>query len=626
MTNTYDTSRFPLGSTEVRVLYNNASNLDDAVNDVINTTWTDRFGLARKTWFGIEKDAADALLATGYEFIGDYDSPGELTFVRPNQVMSKSGEYWRPGPSLALPYTTVNNWAIDQPKFVSIGDAALRTALADSSSLASGAGLVGRATRQVVSLAELKTIQGRYDRDMVFLQQVDPAYEGGSGNFIWRSASTTTANDVTTVQATGIATGRWLRVYSTLTTAMFGARPIAGFDNATAHAAVETFLRGELAAFRRVPAIEIEPGTYEQSVAPNWGIQGAQYLNLGKVKFRGTGLGPVMILDVPTGNNTTIVFGTGMGIICENGPTATSPTVRVRNTYLSEIRARVWGAGLTQQGFDIKGNVLSKFHIGCTPTESAKENPADYVNGWYLGGKPQFGKIVGESATAAQNSYCTFYDWIGAACQIGMYIDSTLGNVWIGGDNEYCTDTGAIFTANAIGNRCYGLNEEVNNITGYTCSGFSNEFNCDSVKFFFTGGSGNRLVGGMHDQITISGGTGNYVGGVTYGRGLSGNLFIADGGTRSGFGWCYSAQSQKWGIGSSVTGAITVGASPFTYTNNTGRELIVGVNGGTVSLSQYFRGALPLGATAGGGAFRVSPGDAVQVTYSVAPTMNFASA
>lgn len=131
MANTYPTTQFPLGSTEVKVLYNNASNLDDAVNGEF-VTWTDRFGRVRKSWAGIEQDFASFLLASGYEFMGDYDGPGEITFTRGNQIMSKDGEYWRPGPALVLPYTTVNNWIVDQPKFVATGDASLRAALAAS--------------------------------------------------------------------------------------------------------------------------------------------------------------------------------------------------------------------------------------------------------------------------------------------------------------------------------------------------------------------------------------------------------------------------------------------------------------------------------------------------------------
>lgn len=501
--------------------------------------------------------------------------------------------------------------------------------LSNITNTALGAGMIGRATRHVETMAELLLTPGRYTNDMVYMERLDAAHDGGGGGMIWLSTSTTTANNITVFQVTGVPVGRWLRVYDDLEAGMFGARPVTGFNNTTAFASIESFLRAELAAFRKLPTVWLNAGTYESSLAPNWGIQGAMILNRGKVKIRGTGTGSVMILDAGAAfgtNLTELTIGTGSGFIFENGPTATSPTVFVQNVYLSEIRGRVWGAGLAQAGWSILGCVLSKFWIASTPTESSKETPADYINGWYLGGKPVSGKTVSQSAANAQSAYNIFYNWLGAACVFGMFIDSTLGNVWIGGDNEFCTDTGAVITALAFGNRTYGLNGEVNTTSDLTCSGSFNEMSMDSAKFFFAGGSGNKLIGGMHDQITISGGTGNFVGGVIYGRGLSGNLVIADSGTRSAFGWCYQAQSQKWSLGPSTTGTITVGASPFTFTNNTNRTLIVGVSGGTVSNTTYFRGALNLGATAGGGSWHVSPGDALSVTFSGLPTMNFASA
>lgn len=140
MTNTYDTSGEPLGSTAVKVLYNNASNLDDAVNST-ERTWVDRppFRRTRKTFYGMEQDFSEFLLSSGYEFLGDYDADGPLTITKPNQIFTKDGEYWRPGPALELPYTTVNDWVVDQPKFVAVGDAALRQELAQLT----GANLVG---------------------------------------------------------------------------------------------------------------------------------------------------------------------------------------------------------------------------------------------------------------------------------------------------------------------------------------------------------------------------------------------------------------------------------------------------------------------------------------------------
>lgn len=134
---TYNTMN-PVPSADARDRYDNSQVFDEMVTGAALST-PDRKGVSRKTWKGIEADFAQFLLNSGYEFIGDYDAAGELTFTRPNQIMSKSGEFWRPGPGLALPYTTVNNWAVDQPKFVSVGDAALRQALAASS----GDALVG---------------------------------------------------------------------------------------------------------------------------------------------------------------------------------------------------------------------------------------------------------------------------------------------------------------------------------------------------------------------------------------------------------------------------------------------------------------------------------------------------
>lgn len=137
MTNTYLTGN-PLGSTSPKDLYDNASNFDDFSLSPL-PSFTDRFVKRRSTISGMEKAFYDLLLTIGYQDIGDYDADGPLTITLRNQIFSKDGEYWRAGPSLSLPYTTVNNWAIDEPKFVSTGDASLRQAL----SSALGASMVG---------------------------------------------------------------------------------------------------------------------------------------------------------------------------------------------------------------------------------------------------------------------------------------------------------------------------------------------------------------------------------------------------------------------------------------------------------------------------------------------------
>lgn len=144
---TYNTGN-PVPSTAVKDLYDNSQTEDEVVNSDALTTVT-RTGKTIKTFAGFENDFQEFLLASGYEFLGDYDDPGELTFTRRNQMTSKDGEYWRPSASLVLPYTTVNNWVVDEPKFVGVGDASLRQALANGTSDLVDSGVVGYRGRHV---------------------------------------------------------------------------------------------------------------------------------------------------------------------------------------------------------------------------------------------------------------------------------------------------------------------------------------------------------------------------------------------------------------------------------------------------------------------------------------------
>ncbi|MBD9680032.1 right-handed parallel beta-helix repeat-containing protein [Pseudomonas sp. PDM18] len=121
----------PNGSPAPKDLYDNAANLDFAMNR-LQPTWRDRLGRDRKSFYGLQQDFNQFLLDSGYIFIGDYDADGPLTITLPNQIFSKDGEFWRADADLAgeLPYTTLNDWGADQSNFVAMGDAVLRQQLA----------------------------------------------------------------------------------------------------------------------------------------------------------------------------------------------------------------------------------------------------------------------------------------------------------------------------------------------------------------------------------------------------------------------------------------------------------------------------------------------------------------
>jgi lysophospholipase L1-like esterase len=127
MTNTYDTTALPVGTSDPRVLYNNASNMDEALHS-LTAFWQDRFGKARKTWSGFEADVLAFFQNNGYETPVNYAAG--LSMTRYGQTVVYLGELYAPLVA-AIPFTTTN-WATDSAKFKAIGDASVRAALAAS--------------------------------------------------------------------------------------------------------------------------------------------------------------------------------------------------------------------------------------------------------------------------------------------------------------------------------------------------------------------------------------------------------------------------------------------------------------------------------------------------------------
>lgn len=151
MANTYPTTDLPLGSTSPKVLYNNASNLDEATNGQ-QPTWTDRFGLLRRTWSGMEQDFQNFLLASGYEYVGaDYvDGVPGLQFTNRNQYTVRAGVSYRPSETAVLPFTTTGNWVTDQTNFFAFStDLNFLQDLANDTDPTKGAALVGYSGRTV---------------------------------------------------------------------------------------------------------------------------------------------------------------------------------------------------------------------------------------------------------------------------------------------------------------------------------------------------------------------------------------------------------------------------------------------------------------------------------------------
>lgn len=122
----------PLGSMDPKDLFDNAQNLDFALNDITKVFWVDRFGKSRQSLFGMEQRFNLFIQNSGYKVIGDYTS-GPLTINEYNQVIRYQGELWKITASTNIPFTTTGNdatsWVNDSTHFVSVGDGALRQEL-----------------------------------------------------------------------------------------------------------------------------------------------------------------------------------------------------------------------------------------------------------------------------------------------------------------------------------------------------------------------------------------------------------------------------------------------------------------------------------------------------------------
>ncbi|HHT0187077.1 TPA: hypothetical protein ACT19N_004210, partial [Raoultella planticola] len=131
-------TRDPVPSADMRNVFDNAQNLDLALNDITSSFWSDRLGRSRMSWFGLESaftvklsdfesrfstqiveqettfDASQAdkenrfqafLDSSGYVFLGDYED-GPFQFSARNQYIRYNNQYYRLNAATDVGFTT----------------------------------------------------------------------------------------------------------------------------------------------------------------------------------------------------------------------------------------------------------------------------------------------------------------------------------------------------------------------------------------------------------------------------------------------------------------------------------------------------------------------------------------
>lgn len=194
------------GSSDPRDLYDNAAIIDLILTGPLGE-YLNRLGVPLKSWVGIMQQVTDYLIAQGYESV--YLAYGAGVVVeRQTQLVQRNGDLYRVMNAVDLPLTLTGDWATDAPKLQSVGDAAIRQALANSTDPALGAALVARAIRHINSVAELRALVGKYDGEVVYLRgRTAGAIGQGAGNFVWIASSSAADDD-------GVTIGKWVRQFA----------------------------------------------------------------------------------------------------------------------------------------------------------------------------------------------------------------------------------------------------------------------------------------------------------------------------------------------------------------------------------------------------------------------------
>lgn len=434
--------------------------------------------------------------------------------------------------------------------------------------------------------------------------------DGGGGIYRFDSTDTTSVDNGGTVIVTSTGSRLKLQWFGSVSALQFGIKADAGTtDNTTQmQAARDWVASGAVRNKLTFPA-----GIYGYSVSPNWGIQNAQIEAQGEVRLRYSGTGNAVILDTgPTLN--TFTYNVTMGRFIVEAPATAGHGVYVRSIHHSSLDFKVEGCGADSDGIRVDFAVCTKFNM---PTVTANE-----AGNWYLNAKPLNGIHLAARNAGEQTSYCTLdtpvVEGLSTTGGAGILLDGTIGNVFIGGTAEACA-YGILTGATAAWNKFFGIDLEANVTDDIYEQGTANHYlGVDSGLHVTVSGVAHWPVfrDGSYQSILVgSGAQRASFSRVGYNRAGSGSFTNSDVSTMID-DQCFDLQSLA--IGPFPQGGITVGASPFNYTNTTGNPMHVSITGGTVTSITRSRGGVDSVLPGVIGEFRLMPGDILKLAYTAA--------
>jgi len=429
-------------------------------------------------------------------------------------------------------------------------------------------------------------------------------------------AASTGSTLVGTIQSVtgGVARTVAAKINESISVKDFGAKGDGVTDDTAALAAAQAYLVALNTAGTPLPALIFPAGIYLYSVSPNWAIPHVILQSEGVVRMRYTGTGNAFIIDgVGVG-----IYGARIGRFIIEAPSTAGHGVYIRQCFHSTFEFQVRGCGSASSG------IYTAFLVTCLFI-----NPEVSVNdgGWYLSAKPYNGIYMTNYAVVGDTgftSFCTFINPIIEGTTQGIQLVNALGNTFIGGTSEGCSDTGIIVSATSLLNKFFTIDLEAN-LGDVLCSGFDNEFHgINSQKYFQIAAAGynNLVVGGtFNDLVIASGAKDNTISAIKYN--MQGTGSYSDSGTRTRSRDLYNVTTNLHHNTLPTQTTLAPSASPYTYTNSTGNDISVSIVGGVVSNIGIIRNAVSNGVGFVNGPIYLSANDGVVITYSTPPTLVF---
>lgn len=463
----------------------------------------------------------------------------------------------------------------------------------------------------VPSIAALRSVlKGQYTH--AFASGYEPGTAGGGHYELDIADTTSTDNGGTVIVATD--GGRWkLKYQQFVTVEQFGVLPIPGRNNSARLAVVCAYGYANKVPVRAGPGI-FEYGTVWDLDYPGLDFSGAGYRQT-YFKFTGTGRACDAVGDRP--NNGAFSIGLTLEDFTIEGNENASDLIRLRINHSRFVNINTREASVINGcGFRIQGCVASSFsNIICSTGDAL------------MSSRPQNGIVLEADPADGRRASCnTFLNpVIEGLMGDGIVLKAADQITMLGGTSENSDGSGISIFAGCQINTFIGLGQENRGYGDIIDAGVMNKFiNCYGSKNVYVDNSSvmSKIDGGYFERIEIAGGASRptvtgvkvkFFGG-TGGLITNGNesLKVVD---------IYDQLAGAYIFPKAAGRTITIGATPFTYTNTSVRSEAITVTGTGISSLLLKRDGATVGSVPAPGTYWLQPGDALTATYTGAVSM-----